>query len=88
MIIMIDAGAGIDTITRKLMTVGRDRSLPQVILINKMDHAEDLAAVLDQVQSTFGSECRPVNLPADGGKSVIDIIAKLAKSFKVIEILK
>jgi elongation factor G len=71
-VIMIDAGAGIDTITRKLMKIGKERSLPQVILINKMDHAEDISEVLDQIQNTFGSECRPVNLPTDDGKGVVD----------------
>ena len=71
-VIMIDAGAGIDTITRRLMKVGRERKLPQVILINKIDHCEDLSALLDQIQSTFGSECRPVNLPSDDGKAVIN----------------
>jgi len=71
-VIMIDAGSGIDTVTRKLFAIGKDRQLPQVILINKIDHAEDLDALLEQIQSTFGSECRPVNLPTDDGKSVID----------------
>jgi len=71
-VVMIDAGAGIDTMTRKLMSLGRDRHLPQVILVNKLDHANDLAGLLGQIQSTFGGVCRPVNLPADGGSSVID----------------
>ena len=71
-VIMIDAGSGIDTMTRKLFSMGKDRQLPQVILINKMDHAVDLGALLEQIQSTFGSECRPVNLPTDDGKGVID----------------
>lgn len=71
-IIMIDASAGIDTMTRKLIALGRERELPQVILINKTDHGDDLAALLDNIQSTFGGVCRPVNLPTDGGKSVID----------------
>lgn len=71
-VIMIDAGTGIDTITRKLLKVGKERSLPQVILINKMDHCEDLGTLLEQIQSTFGGECRPVNLPAEGGQAVIN----------------
>jgi len=70
--VMIDASAGIDTITRKLMKIGKDRELPQVILINKMDHAEDLGTLLEQLQNTFGSECRPVNLPANGATGVIN----------------
>jgi len=71
-IIMIDAGVGIDTMVRKLVTLGRERQLPQVILINKIDHGDDLASLLEDIQSTFGSVCRPVNLPSESGSSVID----------------
>lgn len=71
-VVMIDASVGIDTTTRKLMKIGRDRELPQVILVNKIDHCEDLGALLEQIQKTFGSECRPVNLPAEDGKAVIN----------------
>ncbi len=74
-VIMIDAGSGIDTTTRKLFKIGKERRLPQVILINKMDHAENVEGLLEQIQATFGSECRPVNLPADGGKAVINCFA-------------
>ena len=71
-VIMLDASAGIDTVTRKLISLGRDRSLPQVIIVNKIDHANDLPGLLDQIQSTFGSVCRPVNLPAENGLAIID----------------
>ena len=71
-VIMIDAGSGIDTMTRKLFQLGQDRQLPQVILINKIDHSEELDSLLEQIQNTFGSVCRPVNLPTDDGRGVID----------------
>jgi elongation factor G len=71
-IIMIDAGAGIDTMTRKLVTLGRERNLPQAIIINKIDHGDDLSGLLEHVQNSFGSVCRPVNLPAKEGTAVID----------------
>lgn len=70
--IMVDAAAGIDTAVRKLVAVGRERKLPQVIIINKIDHGEDNEALLLQIQETFGDVCRPVNLPAENGKAVID----------------
>ena len=71
-VIMIDASAGIDTMTRRLIAIGRERHLPQVIVINKIDHANDLTSLLEQIQSTFGSVCRPVNLPANDGSEIID----------------
>ena len=71
-VIMIDGSVGIETATRKLFKIGKDRQLPQVILINKIDHAPDLDILLEQIQKTFGSECRPVNLPAEDRKAVIN----------------
>jgi elongation factor G len=71
-VIMIDASAGIDTAIRKLVAIGRERSLPQVIIINKIDHGEDNEALLANIQETFGDVCRPVNLPSNSGKAVID----------------
>jgi elongation factor G len=71
-VIMIDASAGVDTAVRKLIAVGRARELPQVILINKIDHGEDNESLLANIQETFGDVCRPVNLPTEDGKGVID----------------
>ncbi|MDP6541207.1 MAG: elongation factor G, partial [Phycisphaerales bacterium] len=71
-VIMIDASAGIEIVIRKLVAVGRERKLPQVIIINKMDHGENNEALLASIQELFGDVCRPVNLPTDGGKAVID----------------
>ncbi len=71
-IIVIDAMAGVETITRRLMRVAEERSLPRLIVINKIDQASNLEEIIDQIQQTFGSVCRPINLPAGGGKSIVD----------------
>jgi elongation factor G len=71
-VVVIDAAAGIETVTRRVMKVARDRNLPRMIVINKIDHAEDIQGLLLNIQDTFGSECRPINLPANGGKTVVD----------------
>ncbi|MDP6601220.1 MAG: elongation factor G [Phycisphaerales bacterium] len=71
-VVMIDASSGIETVTRRLMKGGRDRNLSQVIIINKIDHEADLGGLLSRLQDSFGGACRPVNLPADGGKTIID----------------
>ena len=69
--IMIDATSGIDPVVRRLMKITKQRRLPRMIVINKIDQANDLAGLLAAIQETFGSICQPINLPADGGKSVI-----------------
>ncbi len=70
--VVIDAVAGIETTTRRVMKVAAERNLPRMIIINKIDHDADLTDLLLNIQETFGSICRPVNLPADKGKTVVD----------------
>ncbi len=74
-IVLIDAAVGIATVTRRIMKVAEERNLPRVIVINKIDHATDLPGLVSAVQESFGNVCQPVNLPADGGTSVIDCFA-------------
>ena len=71
-LVVIDTTSGIDTVTRRIMKIAQERNLPRMIVVNKIDQGEDLSAFLEVIQESFGTECRPVNLPADGGKSVID----------------
>lgn len=71
-LVVVDTTSGIDTVTRRIMKIAQERNLPRMIVVNKIDQGEDLSAFLELIQESFGSECRPVNLPADGGKAVID----------------
>jgi elongation factor G len=71
-IVVIDASAGIDPVIRRMMKVAEERKLPRMIVINKIDHGAGLGELLSAIQETFGSVCRPINLPADGGKAVVD----------------
>jgi elongation factor G len=71
-VLVIDAAAGIETVTRRIMKVARERNLPRMIVINKIDHAPDITGLVINIQETFGSECRPINLPTNNGKAVID----------------
>src|SRR5258707_10191905 len=44
-----------------------------MIIVNKIDAENvDLPGLLANIQSTFGKECLPINLPADGGRRVVD----------------
>ncbi|HWB19242.1 MAG TPA: GTP-binding protein, partial [Phycisphaerales bacterium] len=57
--VVISAATGVDTVTRRLMKTARERNLPRIIIVNKIDHGDDLAEVLMGIQETFGSECLP-----------------------------
>jgi elongation factor G len=74
--IVINASSGIELVTRRMMEWAKARNLDRIIVVNKIDADNvDLEALLDSIQETFGPECLPINLPADGGKRVIDCFA-------------
>jgi elongation factor G len=71
--VVINAQNGIELTTQRMMTLAQKRHLCRMIVINKIDADNiDLQGLLAEIQETFGKECLPINLPADGGKTVID----------------
>ncbi|HUA25963.1 MAG TPA: elongation factor G, partial [Steroidobacteraceae bacterium] len=71
--VVVSATSGPDSVTQRLMDFARDRGLCRLVVINKIDSRDAAAAdVLAQVRVAFGSECLPLNLPANGGQSVVD----------------
>ena len=71
--VVIDARSGIGTNTRRIMEAAGERGLSRMIVVNKIDGAElDFEALMSQITDTFGKECLPINLPADGGARVVD----------------
>src|SRR5262249_37986263 len=46
----------------------------RMIIINKIESSEaDPEGLVQQIRAQFGAECLPINLPADGGKKVINV---------------
>ncbi|HEX3843200.1 MAG TPA: elongation factor G [Steroidobacteraceae bacterium] len=88
--VVVSATSGPDAVTQRLMDFARDRGLCRLVVINKIDSREAKAAdVLAQVRETFGSECLPLNLPANGGQSVVDCFFQpqgAAADFSSVEI--
>ncbi|MBI4006587.1 MAG: elongation factor G [Gammaproteobacteria bacterium] len=71
--VVINAENGIEMVTHRMMEVARERGLDRLIIINKIDSNEiDLPGLLAQIRETFGSECLPINLPANKGNGVVD----------------
>jgi elongation factor G len=71
--IVVSATAGVEMITSRMMQWSAARRLCRLVIINKIDADNvDAAATLAAVQAAFGRECLPINLPADGGKRVVD----------------
>lgn len=71
--IVINAGAGIELSTRRLIQRARRRRLCRMIIINKIDHeGAALGDLLLQIRDEFGPECLPINLPAENLSTVRD----------------
>jgi elongation factor G len=71
--VVVSATAGIEMITSRMMDWAGERRLCRLVVVNKIDAENaDPEAVLSAIQGSFGKECLPINLPADGGKRVVD----------------
>jgi elongation factor G len=77
--VVVSASGIVDTMTQRTMDFARERGLCRLIIINKID-AKDAhpQQVLEQLREEFGSECLPLNLPADRGGAVVDCFFKPA----------
>src|SRR5262245_53861151 len=68
-VMVIDAGKGIESQTRKLFEVCRQRGIPIFTFMNKLDRpARDPLALLDELERVLGIEAYPVNWPLGDGK--------------------
>jgi peptide chain release factor 3 len=85
-VMVIDAGKGIETQTRKLFEVCRLRGIPIFTFMNKLDRpARDPLALLDELESVLGIAAYPVNWPLGDGpdfRGVFDRSANLVHSFE------
>jgi len=71
--VVVNATNGIEHGTRRLMDYAKKRGLARVLVINRIDMEDiDLAVLVAALRDEFGAECLPVNLPAGGGKQVVD----------------
>jgi elongation factor G len=71
--VVVNAQSGIEMITSRMMDWAGRRQLCRLVIINKIDAENvDLPSLLAAIQAAFGRECLPINLPADGGRRVVD----------------
>ena len=72
--VVINAEAGIEPVTQRMMKAAANRNLCRIVIVNQIDaDGVDLPQPLTaQIRETFGPECLPINLPADRGRRVID----------------
>ena len=68
-VMVIDAGKGIESQTRKLFEVCRLRGIPILTFMNKLDReTRDLLELMDEIESTLQIHAFPVNWPMGVGE--------------------
>ena len=75
--VVINAAAGIELMTRRAMAAAEEMKLARFIVVSHIDsETADLPGLMEQIRESFGRECIPLNLPADGAGRVADCYFK------------
>ena len=85
-VMVIDAGKGIETQTRKLFEVCRQRGIPIFTFMNKMDRpARDPLSLLDELERVLGIAAYPVNWPLGDGADFRGVFDRQGKRVHFFE---
>ncbi len=72
--VVVDAIKGVEAVTRRIMQAAKDRRLPRMLIVNKIDEAHaDLPGLTAQLREEFGPECLAVNLPRKDRAGVVKV---------------
>lgn len=86
-VVCISAAAGIGVNTRRMFQAAREMGLAVMIVVTRIDAENaDLAELYEAIRETFGHNCHAINLPADGGKRVIDVLSSEAGSADLLDV--
>jgi elongation factor G len=73
--VVINAAAGTEVVTRRMMEMAKQLNLPRAIIVNRIDGPDlKLETLVEQIRTAFGPECLPINLPAGKGKAVVECL--------------
>ncbi|EIJ36907.1 elongation factor G [Thiothrix nivea] len=76
-VVVINALAGIEPMSRKVMEWAANQHLPCMVVINRIDAAPDkLNKRLREITEVFGRECLPLELPADHAAKVVEVFGR------------
>ncbi len=85
-VMVIDAGKGIESQTRKLFEVCRQRGVPIFTFMNKLDRpARDPLSLLDELESVLGISAYPVNWPLGDGQEFRGVFDRQSKQVHFFE---
>jgi peptide chain release factor 3 len=85
-VMVIDAGKGIESQTRKLFEVCRQRGVPIFTFMNKLDRpAKDPLDLLDELERVLGIAAYPVNWPLGNGQEFRGVFNRQNKQVNFFE---
>ncbi|MDP1562417.1 MAG: elongation factor G [Pirellulaceae bacterium] len=77
-IVVINASSGIELNTRRTFDLAGKAHLARIIVLNKLDRDNvDFAALVGQIQETFGRPCIPLNVPNATGSGFNSVVTTL-----------
>ncbi len=72
-VVVVNAQAGVEPVAQRVMDAAAGMGLCRMIVVNRIDaDGVNLAKVVDDIQTAFGPQCLPLNLPAASGGGVVD----------------
>lgn len=75
---VINPQNGIEISASRAMLWAQTRKLCRMVVVNRIDAERlDLEQLVEDLRTSFGRECLPVNLPAEGGSRVVDCFFNL-----------
>ena len=85
-VMVIDAGKGIESQTRKLFEVCRQRGVPIFTFMNKLDRpSRDALGLLDELERVLGIAAYPINWPLGNGPDFRGVFDRQSKQVHFFE---
>jgi peptide chain release factor 3 len=85
-LMVIDAANGVESQTRRLIEVCRQRNTPIITFVNKMDReVRDPLDILDEVERELGMPCVPMTWPVGKGRAFGGIMNLRTQAMSVFE---
>src|ERR1700716_1516149 len=85
-VMVIDAGKGIESQTRKLFEVCRLRDIPIITFINKMDReSRDPFDLIDEIEKTLALATAPITWPVGRGRDFVGTIDVATGSVRLLD---
>jgi peptide chain release factor 3 len=85
-VMVLDAAKGVEPQTRKLFKVCRDRGIPIITFVNKLDRpAKELFGLLDEIEDVLGITAIPVVWPIGSGPDFRGVYDRQEKKVHLFE---